>query len=263
MLLSDIVSWRALAKTIYYKNGEMMGKSDIAIERDNHYKTINSKHLLWARKGVYEAAYEEIMKKKVGELDSDGLKLIIDSTNISNKYGVEGIGYGTESRKKKFTKITIVSHETDPLAIHNHRMTENKMKQNHEVFEIKTLEHDVKGIVPVLEQMKLTKRVNLVGDKGYIQSDANKAEFKRTHKVTLVTPYRKNQRKRNTEGEKKLLKGRYKVENSISKIKRFHRITMRMDKKIISFMGFVFLAYVQIHSKSTSIKGEEKRKSNS
>jgi hypothetical protein len=51
------------------------------------------------------------MKKKIKNINGDTLKLIIDATNIPNKCGQEDIGYGSENKKKKFTKLTIVSHK--------------------------------------------------------------------------------------------------------------------------------------------------------
>lgn len=48
------------------------------------------------------------------------LNLIIDATNIINKGGVDCIGYGSETRKKKFTKLTVVSNDTKIIAVHYH-----------------------------------------------------------------------------------------------------------------------------------------------
>ena len=72
--------------------------------------------------------------------------------------------------------------------------------------------------------------------------------------VTLITPYRKNQNKKNTDNEKRELQRRYKVENCIGKIKMYNRVHVRRDQKIITYMGFVYLAYTKIRSNVNQIK---------
>jgi len=39
-LLNDFGSWRALRKSMYYKNEELNGKDRDEIKKDRHYKTI-------------------------------------------------------------------------------------------------------------------------------------------------------------------------------------------------------------------------------
>ena len=99
-MLNDFVTWRSLKK------------SSICIDKSlYHYKTIAKKHILWSKKGVYRSAYDEIIEKKHYDMvneDDNQLDLLIDATLIFNKGGVEGVGYGGESKKKKFTKLTAV-----------------------------------------------------------------------------------------------------------------------------------------------------------
>jgi hypothetical protein len=63
----------------------------------------------------------------------------------------------------------------------------------------------------------------LVGDVGYL-SDFNKAWFKECWNITLITPYRSNQNKKNTKREKKLLKKRKIIETVIGQLKDHFRV---------------------------------------
>ena len=72
-----------------------------------HYKTISDIHKLWSDTGVYEVAYIELVQTKNILIKNKKLiELLIDSTLIINRSGVECIRYGTQDRKKKFTKLT-------------------------------------------------------------------------------------------------------------------------------------------------------------
>lgn len=92
--------------------------------------------------------------------------------------------------------------------------------------------HDIKLLEPTLKDIKPT---NLVADKGYV-SDELKKDLKDKN-INLVFPYRnytkstklssdgskkfKKKYKENTAEDKKLLKNRYKIENSFSRLKQF------------------------------------------
>ena len=246
-LLHDVNSWRALRTTIAYKNGNLVNKSDQDIMKDNHFKTIWAKFKLWIDKGIFEKVEEEIRKTKVNNLENDNkLDLIIDATNIINKNGIECIGYGSENRKKQFTKLTVISdknanaisiihHETNKKCV---QLAENKTKI------INTLQHDIRGVIPSINKIKTNKEIILCGDAGYIVNDENKNKLKQTYNTTLITPYKKNQKKTNTEIEKQIIKKRPTVERAICKIKRFNRIHVRRDQKIRTYMGFVYIAYI-------------------
>jgi transposase len=64
--------------------------------------------------------------------------------------------------------------------------------------------------------------------------------------INLITAKRKNQHKKNTAGEKLILKKRYLIENVFAKIKKFNRIHVRRDKLIVTYMGFVHIALMKI-----------------
>ena len=73
--------------------------------------------------------------------------------------------------------------------------------------------------------------------------------FINNKKIKLLTCKRKNQQIQNTENEKKELKDRLYVENSISNIKKNNRVMTRSDHNIKTYMGFVFLTCLKINIK--------------
>ena len=76
----------------------------ISSKKTYHYKTINKIHLEWSRNEVYEKAYNKMLK--INTICKLSINNYIDGTLIINKSGIENIGYGCESRKKKFTSLT-------------------------------------------------------------------------------------------------------------------------------------------------------------
>lgn len=105
-ILNDFNSWRSLIKS-----------KDIDDEKRFHYKTIADIHRLWCERGVYRASFEEIRKKHLDDNDEAELDLFIDSTLIINKYGSDGVGYGHETRKKKFSKITVIENKNNVVNV--------------------------------------------------------------------------------------------------------------------------------------------------
>lgn len=202
-------------------------------------------YVTWARKNIYKISYREIMKENlIGS--GDQLKLIIDATNIANKTGSENVGYGSETKKKKFTKITVLSNnDAKIISVEPHKTNSKTITyDNGNQSKIQTLEHDTKGIIPAIKNLNTNKNIILTGDLGYLVNDDTKKTIKKNHNITLITPYRKNQKKNNTQQEKNELKTRYKVENAISKLKRFNRTCIRRDRKMNTFMGFIYLGFM-------------------
>ena len=144
---------RSLKKSITYKYGKLINSSIENRKKDNHYKTICTIHNKWARKGVYVEAYAEIAKQKITNMKTNkgALELIIDATNIINKSGIVCVGYGSECKKKKFTKLTGLSDTNASIVAidgHNTKSKEITFKNNDKKLKINTLEHDTKGKIP-------------------------------------------------------------------------------------------------------------------
>jgi len=77
---------------------------------------------------------------------------------------------------------------------------------------------DLRCLESMMSARQPLSRVILVGDKGYI-SEPTKRWLQESWRVTLITGYRKNQRRRNTRGEKRLLKKRRIIETIVSQLK--------------------------------------------
>ena len=104
--------------------------------------------------------------------------------------------------------------------------------------------------IPTVENLDVKHHVNLIADKGYISLANKKKLFDRN--INLIYPYRKNQKKKNTEPELKLLKKRYIVENFSPLIKQFRRIRNRYDRLAISYcnvisLGLIYVAFRKIN----------------
>jgi len=84
---------------------------------------------------------------------------------------------------------------------------------------------DIRCLEEILIEKKNIRDVVLVADKGYI-SDFNKSWVKDCWKITLITPYRRNQKRTNTKREKELLKKRKIIETVIGQLKD----QMNLDK---------------------------------
>jgi hypothetical protein len=203
-----------------------------------HYKTIQKKHHIWAKCNVYYYAYLRITKdNKITE------DLFIDNTLIINKYGCENVGYGNgESRKKKYTSLTIViNNNNKPVVIFDNKTNNKLINKNN----IKTLPHDTNSLMLSIKKLnkKILNKTNIIGDKGFI---INPLKINNLN-INLITPKRTNQKIRNTEQEKIKIKKRSLIERWIGKIKNFNRVMVRRDKLIQTYMGFVYLGCICIN----------------
>lgn len=77
---------------------------------------------------------------------------------------------------------------------------------------------DLRCLEEILVEKQTIKDIVLITDKGYI-SEFNKEWIKRCWRITLITGYRRNQKKKNTKKEKYLLKKRKIIETVIGQLK--------------------------------------------
>lgn len=98
-LLNDINNWKFLKNVKGY--GENL-KNNIP---KYHYKTIENKFNYWTNKGIFINAFKNIKANEKHNM------LFIDSTSVSNKYGSENISINPEYKKKKVTKLSVISNE--------------------------------------------------------------------------------------------------------------------------------------------------------
>ena len=106
--------------------------------------------------------------------------------------------------------------------------------------------HDVKTVDTSIDEMinkvgKNKRRIYLSGDKGYLMKKIDKDELLKK-KIRLITPYRRNQKKKLTRLEKTKLKKRIGVEQVFAGMKNYGRIMVRKDSKSSMYLGFMYLA---------------------
>lgn len=140
-VLNGLQSWVSL-NLIFNENLQLT---------ENHYKTIQDKHLEWSKLEIYKKAYNNILiNKKICCLKkSANLNLYIDSTNIYNLNGSENIGYGYNPKKKE-TKVSTICNINKIVLSHTIIDTVNK-KQN-----INTNNKDI-----LSKKEKENKKINL------------------------------------------------------------------------------------------------------
>ena len=218
IVLKDVVSWRSLKVTKNYID-----------KKENHHTTIRKMFNKWSSYGIFEKAYMNMLKDRVMrqiQKDRGSIDLFIDSTFIDNKTGSEMVGINPINYKKRVSKLSIIC---------------DKNKNILTVKPFKSTINDCLTVEDTLKDMNISKRINLIGDKGYLVREEI-IERLRERKVRLVIPRKKNQKKRRLKkSDKERLKERNKVENCIKMIKSYDRIRLRKDKKIINYMSFVYM----------------------
>jgi len=195
-----------------------------------HYKTIYNKFLFWSKNKVFYHAFYNYYFKQNTNL------LLIDATSINNKYGSEYIVINPEYRKKKITKLSVVSNKDNFI----HSVEVFEIKNENEKYN--TSIHDVKMINKSLDKVFVnnkSKYFNLLGDKAYKTKENYKLNKKN---IKIITPDKSNTINKNTKFKNKKLKKRIKVENAINNLKRYERVKTRKDRNIITYMSWVYIA---------------------
>ena len=109
---------------------------------------------------------------------------------------------------------------------------------------------DLRCLEEILIEQKGISDLVLIGDKGYI-SDFKKRWIKECWRITLITPYRRNQKKKNTKREKQLLRNRKIIETVINQLKdqmglerlrakTYQGLTSRIDNLIFTYLFGVY-----------------------
>ena len=199
---------------------------------DYHYKTIYNKFRYWTDNNVFINAFNNFICFKKTNM------LLIDATSINNKLGSENVTLNPEYRKKKITKLSIITNIYGFI----YSIIPFKVKTITPIY--KTAVHDVKMIKEGLESIKNNEKSNkiyykLLGDKAYKSKDNHKLN---DTNVIVLTPDRTNAKIKNTLFNKKILKNRNKVERFIGKIKQYSRVMVRKERNIKYYMSFVYMS---------------------
>lgn len=229
LILTDIVNWEALDK--FNKDSSKY-----------HWKSIYNEFNKWSKNGIFEDAYFKFMKENYFKMSrvrkNKKINLYIDVTKISNKSGSEKIGINSEYKKKNVTSLSAICDDNKlPLGITYMDTNLSKTKTGKHTFK-----HDIKGVQKTLDtipfKLKEYVSVNLIGDKGYVTGKKFNV-FNR--KVRIIHPKRKNQKTKNTKSEKKILSKRHKIENFFAMLKKYNRLILRHERKIVHYMSFVYI----------------------
>ena len=242
-MLNDINKWKTLELIKLYN--PVLINNKLA---KTHYDTIRKKFNKWVNDGIFILAFKECINSNVINKD---IELTIDSTFINNKYGIEEIGLNTDNKKKKASKISLITDNNKFIySIINIKINEKQQTKVDKRLNInknlkkykkrKGFVHDVKTIQDSLNSINPKynfNNISLLGDKGYI---SNNNYYYKDKKINLITYKKKNQVQNSKEITNKLKKRIY-CENAIGLIKKNEMIMTRKDHKIKNYMGFIYL----------------------
>jgi hypothetical protein len=248
-IIDNYTKWKSLTTSIFYEPHN---------NSKHHFKSLCAQYYRWCKNDVFKNALNKIVPInndiKLNDDTTDDIyydidndkDLFIDTTFINNKHGSEGVVVNPELTKKNVTKLGTVSNiDGFVFAItyidgHDKVITFNKKKRN-----IKTACHDSKTIKQTLNEINpniniQTNEINLIGDKGYKTSDVITYNNKN---VTMITPNKINQKQKLIKKRDAIkMKFRYIVENTIQGFKKNSRVYTRHDKKIKTYLGWVYIS---------------------
>lgn len=218
-MLNDVNNWKFLSNLKQYTSVNKY-----------HYKTIYNKFRLWTDKGIFKNAFQNYKTMVKTNL------LLIDATSINNKYGSENVVINGEYKKKKITKLSLITnkngfiHSVEPFNIKN--INKNYSTSVHDVSMIE------KNICNIKNVNNESKCYYLLGDKAY----KTQIKYKINNKdVIIITPDKSNTLIKNTKFKNIKLKKRVIIENVNCFLKKFERIMIRKDRKIKYFMSFIYM----------------------
>lgn len=250
---NSLNKWKDLTKSIFYEPSS---------GTKYHYKSIHAQYQRWCSNNIFKNAFYnyvphnndiELSGVKFNDFDdyfyiiNENNDLFIDATSINNKYGSECISVNPELTKKNITKISTISNVNGFVYSITHIDVNHKIiKYNNVNKDIQTAQNDVKTIITSLNEINpnikiksINKKIDLIGDKGYITSEI--FDYKE-NKVKVITPLKKNNKNKYIYRNNRKLLYRYIIENTICSHKKDNRLNTRKDKKIKTFMGWFYIS---------------------
>ena len=212
-----------------------------------HWKTIYNEFNKWTKDGIFRTAFDLFLQNNYFKLNkvrnNKKITMFIDATKINNWRGREGITMNNEYRKKNITPLTVICDENRlPIALDT--IKPNKKYNNGR----QTSHHEIKGVQGALDSIPFEipdyVKIDIIGDKGYLTSD--KFHIK-NRTVSIIAPKRRNQKTKNTNRERKILKRRSKIEHVFATLKSNNRVYVRSDTKLQPYLSFVYLSMLEIY----------------
>jgi len=209
--LKSGVSWRMLRSTI-------------------NYKTLFWHYSNWVKNNVFYKLFSKIRNVYIKKYIVDDCTLLIDSTIVYNKCGINKIGRNKFYKNKKTTKISLMSDINGfPLSV----LFLKGNYHDNSVFD----KHIRDACMLIPKNNKI-----VMADKAY----SSKKNYSLLDSINIkhIIPPRKNMKlyatyNYNTNEYKK----RIKIEHIFGRLKTYKRINLRYDKNLRNFSGFVLLAF--------------------
>lgn len=220
LVLDDVTKWKSLNKT--------EGFSD---KTSFHYKTIENKFNLWSKYNVFGKAYSNFLNEhyftNIKSSKTKKINTFTDVTCISNKLGRQNVGVHPELHKKNTTKIaSLIDENKVLLSITSANIYETEETLNNKTFTKKTIEHDIKTVQPLFDNLLLNvpKHINFEssGDKAYSTQEKFKINGK---EIKIIT----SKRQRSEKQTKKMIK---KKEEKLLKLKNKNKNKEKINEKI-------------------------------
>ena len=212
------------------------------------YHTVLKRFKIWMKNGVFEKLWKHFIEKyTLKRLESDPLafkNIYIDSTMIKNIGGVNCTGKNPSDRGRLATKMSAICDvNMVPLSATFYPANLN---------DTNTIETSIEKLPG---RLKVNNRYSntLIGDMGYISQAIAKEVWKES-KIKILTGNRRNATKTKkylSPKKRQLLKSRHRVENLFCRLDKFKRLYVRVEKDILSYEAFNFLAMTLITLKWT------------
>lgn len=205
---------------------------------NNLRSPIKSKTLYWHFQkfvsfNIFQRLFSKIRHKYLDKYLHPTATLLIDSTFVFNKNGINKIGRNKFYKNKNCTKISLM---TD---IYGFPLSIFFMKGNY--HDMRTFKNHIKDACILLPN----KPKIILADKAYASKDVY--DDLQNKNITHIIPPRKNMQLAKTyQYSKQLYTKRIKIEHIFGRLKMIKRITNRYDKLLKSFAAFVHLAFTLI-----------------
>ena len=193
------------------------------------YKTLYWHFTKFVQNNIFLKLYNKIRSSYINKYISTHCSLLIDSTNIYNKYGRNKIGRNKFYKNKRSTKISLM---TD---INGFPLSVLFMKGN---YHDNTVFHKhIRDSLVILPKRKL----QIIADKAY--SSYKNYELLDQNNITHIIPPRNNMKiASNYKYDINSYKKRIKIEHIFGRLKTYRRFNMRYDKLLSRFAGFTYFA---------------------
>ena len=198
--------------------------------------TVKPKTLYWhyselVKHNIFERTFNKIKSKYLKLSNQTNSYVLIDTSTIYNRNGINKIGRNKFYKNKNSTKISLATDVNGiPLSVFF-------MKGNY--HDNRVFDNHIKDII----RIKKIKNTKILADKGY--SAKKNYKLLDDNKIKHIIPPRSNMKMYKTyKYDKTEYKKRIKVENTFAIIKNNKRNVLRMDKLVRNFAGFVYLSII-------------------